>query len=186
MRRSTVLAIIAAVVVVAAGGWLVIDHHSQGADPTGPIAIDSPMPAMTGRSLSGTPMTSEGYRGRVTVINAWASWCGPCRHDEPILSGLAHRYGSRVRFVGIDHLDDRAQAVHFADEFGVHYPSFYDPSGRFAGLFRYPYIPVVYVVDASGTMRWELLGQIDRSEVTTAIEQVLAASASASPSAQGV
>lgn len=182
MRRPAIVAIAAAVVVLAAGGWVLIDRHSHGADPTGPIAIATPLPAMSGTSLSGTPMSSDGYRGRVTVINAWASWCGPCRHDEPILTKLAHRYGSRVRFVGINHLDLRAQAVQFADEYHIPYPSFYDPSGRFASLFRYPYIPVVYVVDPSGTMRWEMLGQIDRSEVTTAIDQVLAASSSASPS----
>ena len=182
MRRSSVVAIVAAVIVVAAGGWLVIDHNSQDPQATGPIAIDTPMPAMTGESLSGKPMTSNGFRGRVTVIDAWASWCGPCRTDEPILAQLARSYGSRVRFVGIDHLDQRAQAVHSAQEFGARYPSFFDPSGRFAGLFRYPYIPVIYVVDPGGTMRWELLGQIDRSEVTTAIDQVLGTPASPSPS----
>ena len=130
-------------------------------------------------------MTSDGFRGHVTVINAWATWCGPCRHDQPILAQLARRYGSRVRFVGIDYRDDRAQALHFwNDEFEVPYPSYFDPSGKFAAPLRFPFLPVIYVVDTGGTIRRKLLGQIDRAEVTDAIDQVLAGPSSASSSAQ--
>jgi thiol-disulfide isomerase/thioredoxin len=181
MRRATVVAIVVGVAVLAAGGWLLINHRSADSTNAGPVALDTPMPPLTGKSLTGAPMTSDGYRGRVTVINAWASWCGPCRHDEPILTQLSRSYGDKVRFVGINHLDLKAQATDFAKQFGIPYPSFYDPSGRFAGVFRYPYIPVVYVVDADGTMRWELLGRIDRSEVKTAIDDVLTASSSPTP-----
>ncbi len=137
-----------------------IDHRSGNPDVTGPIALDSPMPSLTGASLNGKPMTSDGFRGHVTVINAWATWCGPCRHDQPILAQLARRYGSRVRFVGIDYRDDRAQALHFwNDEFGVPYPSYFDPSGKFAAPLRFPFLPVIYVVDAGGTIRRKLLGR---------------------------
>ena len=63
------------------------------------------------------------------------------------------------------------------------YESFFDPSGKFAATLGFPYLPVIYVVDPAGTIRWQILGATDENEVSRAVDQVLASSGS--PSAQG-
>jgi cytochrome c biogenesis protein CcmG/thiol:disulfide interchange protein DsbE len=177
MRRSTIAAIVAAAVLVAAGIWVVIDRRSPHVD-TGPIAMDKALPALQGVSLDGAPLTSKDLRGHVAVINAWATWCGPCHHDQPILSALARKYGSKVRFLGIDYRDDRAAARRFWERYHTPYPSLFDASGRFASVLGFPYLPVIYVVDPSGKIRWEILKQTDEQEVSSAIDRVLSAQGS--------
>jgi len=145
--------------------------------------MSSPLPTRDGQSLTKQPLHSSAFKGHVTVLNAWATWCGPCHHDQPILAKLARTYGSRVTFVGIDYQDQRAAAQRFWEQNKVPYASYFDPSGRFAAPLGFPYLPVIYVVDPSGTIRWQILGATDAQEVSTAIDQVLASSGQTS--AQG-
>jgi cytochrome c biogenesis protein CcmG, thiol:disulfide interchange protein DsbE len=183
MRRSTAIAIVVVAVVVSAGAWFLINHHSDPAT-VGPVAMASPMPVLDGESLTKQPLSSTLLKGHVAVINAWATWCAPCQHDQPILAKLARHYGSRVTFMGIDYQDQRTSAQAFWTQYHVPYESFFDPSGKFAAPLGFPYLPVIYVVDPGGTIRWQILGATDAAEVSRAVDQVLASSGSTS--AQGV
>jgi cytochrome c biogenesis protein CcmG, thiol:disulfide interchange protein DsbE len=66
----------------------------------------------------------EGYP---IVVNTWASWCGPCRYEFPMLQKLSARYGKRVAFLGVDSEDDADAANTFLAEEPVPYPSYSDP-----------------------------------------------------------
>lgn len=65
-------------------------------------------------------------RGYPVVANVWASWCGPCRFEFPVLQELSARYGKRVAFLGVDSEDDDAAATTFLEEEPVPYPSYTD------------------------------------------------------------
>jgi cytochrome c biogenesis protein CcmG/thiol:disulfide interchange protein DsbE len=71
-------------------------------------------------------------RGYPVVVNVWASWCGPCRFELPLLQRAAARFGKRVAFVGIDSEDEDAGARAFLDEAPVPYPSYTDPDKSLA------------------------------------------------------
>lgn len=66
-------------------------------------------------------------RGYPVVVNVWASWCGPCRFEFPVLQELSARYGKRVAFLGVDSEDDADAAQTFLAEEPVPYPSYSDP-----------------------------------------------------------
>lgn len=66
-------------------------------------------------------------RGYPVVVNIWASWCGPCRYEFPVLQELSARYGKRVAFLGVDSEDDADAAATFLEEEPVPYPSYSDP-----------------------------------------------------------
>ena len=90
-------------------------------------------------------------RGHPVVINKWASWCGPCRAELPILQRISTERGREVAFVGVNARDKRPAAERFAASYPVPYPSYEDPSERIARAIGAPSnFPVTLFVDARG------------------------------------
>ncbi|MDQ3210564.1 MAG: TlpA family protein disulfide reductase [Actinomycetota bacterium] len=112
--------------------------------------------------------------GSVLVVNVWATWCDPCRREQPALQSVYERYeGRRVEFLGINYRDNRDGAVAWIEDFGVTYPSLFDPDGRTAALLSFPFVPDTYIVDASGTIRHTIFGETSEEELSRLIEKVL-------------
>jgi len=122
-----------------------------------PITVEGPMPAIEGPGLRGEPVAPGDFRGKVTLVNFWASWCGPCRHEQPALERLAKELDG-VGFVGINFRDDPAAALEYLREFDVSYPSVEDRDGALAHAFLVPYLPATILVDEAGEMRYRLVG----------------------------
>ncbi len=124
--------------------------------------ISGPMPELSGETLQGGTFSPEDYRGRVVVVAFWATWCGPCRREQPVLNAAALAAGpDGPVFVGIDYVDDRAAALAWIDEFDVPYPSLEDPSGATAYRFGVPFLPATIFVDATREMRFRVVGAVD-------------------------
>ena len=136
---------------------------------------DQPLPRLTGETLTGETIDAHAYAdGSVLVINVWADWCDPCRREQPDLVRLAERFEDRgVRFLGINYQDDRDAARAWVEEYGVPYPSLFDPSGRTAVDLGFPALPDTYVVDRAGTVRWIVFGETDEEELGELIEDAL-------------
>ena len=134
-----------------------------------------PLPTLTGEDLDGRPMSTDDFAGSVLVINVWATWCLECETETPALVRLANAYGPRgVVFLGIDHGDQVALAQGFVERFGVPYPSFSDPAGRFAATLGYFTLPDTYVVDATGMIRFVLNGATTEAQLGPLLDRVLA------------
>lgn len=89
-----------------------------------------PAPTIRGESLDGTELDLSAMRGKVLVLNFWASWCNPCRAESPTLVKVAQDNAARgVAFVGINIKDDRGAARRFDEVHGVPYPSLFDQPG---------------------------------------------------------
>lgn len=141
-----------------------------------PVAIDEPLPALAGPTLDGGTIAPDEYRGRVVLVNVWATWCGPCRQEQPMLQRLWERYEDRgVYFLGIDYRDDHAKALTWVeDEFHVTYPSIEDPSGSFADDLGFTGLPATYVADRSGRMRYQVLGAAEEEDLVRILDEMLA------------
>ena len=149
----------------------------QGGDGVlGVAERNEPLPTLRFETLDGRHLDAASYAdGDVLVINVWADWCKPCRAEQPELVRLADHFEDRgVRFLGINYWNDREAARAWVREFGVPYPSLYDPSGRTAADLGYPALPDTFVVDPQGTIRWVVFGETDRHELRGLIEHVLA------------
>jgi len=105
--------------------------------------------------LAGSPEDFEArlreLRGHPVVINKWASWCGPCRAELPILQELSTSRGKEIAFVGVNARDKRPAAERFAARFPVPYPSYEDPDEKIARALKAPSnFPVTLFVDEDG------------------------------------
>jgi peroxiredoxin len=111
------------------------------------------------KSASGTNLRLSEYRGNVVMINFWATWCGPCRQEMPLLNDLYSRYG-RVGFslLGVNIDDDSRRAVDMAEELGVSFPVLFDERKEVSKLYQVEAMPVTVLVDREGKVRHVHLG----------------------------
>lgn len=92
-------------------------------------------------------------RGYPVVVNVWASWCGPCREEFPVLQQLSARYGKRVAFLGINSEDSTDAAATFLEEEPLSYPSYVDPrKGTLESLGGIGGFPDTAFFDANGKL----------------------------------
>jgi DsbE subfamily thiol:disulfide oxidoreductase len=145
------------------------------------VAISGPMPSLAGETLSGERLDPALYEGKVVLINVWATWCGPCRREQPGLQRLWQRMHARgdVQFIGINHRDQSSKARRWIEDFGVTYPSLADPDGSVAARFEVPFLPATILVDRTGQLRYRLVGEQEAEFLEGLIEAVLASPPSA-------
>lgn len=143
------LAVIAAIVISGAGqaaGGAPIVGNMSGAFLEDP----QPVPTLSVTDINGGTVSSADWRGIVTVVNLWGTWCGPCRIETPAFVKLQEQYRAHVRFVGLA-IDDTPEAVKtFAEEFDVNYPlALISPEEEalFGNVIGYP---TTFLVDREG------------------------------------
>lgn len=117
--------------------------------------VDAPatVPDVTMETLDGRTIAMADQRGKVVLVNFWATWCGPCREEIPFLVRLAERYPDHLTVIGVSEDHGSADAVAaFAAQYGVNYPivmSTPEIKRAFPGVFA---LPTSFVVDPEGRM----------------------------------
>ena len=113
-----------------------------------------PAPDFALKSSTGQNLRLSEYRGDVVMINFWATWCGPCRQEMPLLDELYSRY-QRVGFslLGVNIDDDSGKALNMASELGVSFPVLFDSRKEVSRLYEVEAMPVTVIVDREGTVR---------------------------------
>ena len=155
-RSLAVVAVVAIVSAVAGLGyrlWTGGDGAAPGMDPQS--AVERVLKARVA-DIQGKDQSLEQWRGRVLVINYWATWCAPCREEIPVFVRLQERYGGRgLQFVGIA-IDEPASVAAFAREFQINYPlvlggvdaiELLRQAGNRAGV-----LPYTLVIDRNGRL----------------------------------
>lgn len=122
----------------------------------------------------GDPVDLSQLRGPV-LVNLWASWCGPCREEMPLLEEFHQRYGDKVAVLGIDYQDAQTdKAADLVAASGVTYPLVADPDGAVNGQGAFPNLrglPFWALVDEDGTVTHLKAGQVDSVEEIVALAE---------------
>jgi cytochrome c biogenesis protein CcmG/thiol:disulfide interchange protein DsbE len=110
-----------------------------------PAAPDFTLPRLTG----GGDFSLASTKGRVVVLNFWASWCDPCKDEAPVLNEIARRYQGRAEVIGVDTRDVEGLGRDFADRYGLTFPLLHDDGSQYRrwGLTG---LPETFVIDRRG------------------------------------
>lgn len=138
-------------------------------------------PKLDGTALDGKSLDVADYKGKVVVLNVWGSWCGPCRAEAKHFAKVSEETADQgVQFIGINTRDpQKAAAVNFEKDFGVTYPSFFDPTGKL--ILRFPKgtlnpvaIPSTVVIDRDGKIAARTLQALDAENLRKMIDPLIA------------
>jgi len=110
-----------------------------------------------------TSVALADLRGKVVVINFWASWCKPCEQEAPDLEAAWQAYepGGKVVFLGVDYVDTEPEALGYLTKFGISYPTGPDLETRISQLFRIKGVPETYFIDQTGKLVYSQIGPFD-------------------------
>ncbi len=134
-----------------------------------------PAPDFVLTSFDGQRIQLSDYRGRIVVLNFWATWCPPCRVEAPVLQRAAERLESAgVTLLGIDVWDDEAAAIEFLNEMGVTYPNAEDATRLIPVEFGVTGLPETFVIDRQGVLVRRWVGPLTDEDLDELLAPVLA------------
>jgi len=121
-----------------------------------------PAPQLALQDLEGRPHRLEDYRGKVVLINFWATWCEPCRAEMPALNKLrASLAGHPFAVLAVNLAESEARVRRFMEQVPLDFPVLLDRDSGAAKAWKARVLPVSFVVDAEGRIRYSALGEID-------------------------
>jgi cytochrome c biogenesis protein CcmG/thiol:disulfide interchange protein DsbE len=161
-RPTRPVAVLVGIAVVTAAAVVGIVATTR-AGPSGPdtIAKDAPVPNVAGTTLDGGAADLAALRGRPVVINFWASWCGPCQQEMPLLAQKAAAHaGSGLVILGVLSDDTVANGIAFERKYGATWKSVFDSTGTFKAAYHVIGRPQSYFVDKDGILRSIQIGYL--------------------------
>jgi peroxiredoxin len=167
--------VFAVVCLLALGAYLATRHWSRPAEHTrgGIAATHSFAPEFSLTDLSGRKLELSSYRGRVVILDFWATWCEPCRTEIPRFVDLQNKYRDRgLQIIGIS-LDDEPKPVRgFYQQFKMNYPVAVGDANlaeRYGGILG---LPVNFVIDRDGRIYGKHAGEVDLPLVEREIQSL--------------
>jgi cytochrome c biogenesis protein CcmG/thiol:disulfide interchange protein DsbE len=137
---------------------------------------EGPAPDFTLETIDGKSITLSSLRGKVVLIDFWASWCPPCREEAPRLSQVYKEYESQgVEFIGISIWDRLNDAKDYIKRFDVTYPSGLDTQGTILVDYGVRGIPEKFFIDTQGKLVAKFIGPSNTDGLRKTLDQLLAA-----------
>jgi len=173
------LFILAGVVIVAV---IVIAFYREGVPRSGEVALGpamlagAPAASFTVKRLNGKDDSLAGYRGKVVLVNLWATWCTPCRAEMPALEQLYREDRSKGFIVlGIDQGESAKVAAEYARARGVSFPVLIDEAQQYGRAYAARGIPTSVLVDRNGHVVKGVDGEMTLAQMRALITPVLTA-----------
>ena len=150
-----------------------------GGAEAGAVRVGAPAPDYATTTLAGDSASLVALRGKVVLLNVWATWCHPCRDEIPELEVLHQRLrgrGLEIVGVSVDVPGMEGGIRSFMKEFGMSYAVWLDPDERVSSQFRTIGVPETFLIDRAGVIRWRKIGPVRRDDPTlsAALDRALA------------
>ncbi len=129
-----------------------------------PATVHYAAPALELKDIHGTSASLADYRGRVVLVNNWATWCPPCKAELPTLESYYEDHAQEgFTVIGIEAGESQQDVQPFVQAFRINFPIWLDPQRASMEAFRNQNLPSSYVLDRSGMIRYAWTGEISRA-----------------------
>lgn len=164
--------VLLALVLLAAVAYATRDVAVQ----SGWVAVvnPKPVPDLTLQTLDGTSLRLTDLRGKPVLVNFWATWCEPCKAETPDLVQAYKEIGDQLHIVGIsiDQPNSRDEVRRFIQRYGVPYPVVLDLDNSAQRAFNIFPIPVSYIVDSQGVIRYTRNSTVTRADIQQVLDDL--------------
>ena len=176
-RTRTILILIAAGLLIGAGLGVLLILSLQLGGPwlarltahSGDVPLaaetNAPAPDFELTNLSGQAVRLADLRGHPVVVNFWATWCGPCRLEMPLLQKYADRYPQDLRILAVNDGEAADNIQKFVDELGLRFEILQDPTEKATNLYRVGAFPSTFFLDADGNIRFRHIGTLNEDQL---------------------
>lgn len=137
-----------------------------------PPAVGQPAKDFNLPLLGGSNQRLHDLRGTPVVINFWATWCGPCREEMPLLDSFAEEYSGHVVVLGINSGESESQVAAFVEEIQVDFPILLDEDEQVTDRYFVRNFPITFFVDAEGIVRAQHLGVLSEDLLARYLETI--------------
>lgn len=134
--------------------------------------IDAPALDFTLDNLDGESLTLSNLRGQNVLINFWATWCGPCRQEMPMLQAAAERYAPDLVILAVNIGEEPWRVKKFVYELGLSFEILMDEGNQVQDLYRVQAYPTTYLIDAAGVIRAQHVGLLSETQLEKYLERV--------------
>lgn len=144
----------------------------EGADLQESPSVDSAAPEFELLDLNTEKFSLSEMRGKIIVLNFWATWCEPCKLEMPFFEQLHTSGQSDLEIWGINFDEPPQQVEYFVKELNLSFPILLDPGGKIQELYRVRGYPTTFVVDKAGVIRFHHIGLITEQQLAGYLEQI--------------
>jgi cytochrome c biogenesis protein CcmG, thiol:disulfide interchange protein DsbE len=152
-------------------------QNQNSSDSNSSPLLGHPAPDFTLAALSNSPMPAvhlTNFKGKPIVLNFWASWCDPCKHEAPLLEAIWQRVQSQgVVFLGIDYDDTQGDGLSFLQTYGITYRSAMDTGGAVSINYGVSGVPETFFIDRHGVIVQKVIGELTQQTLQANIQALL-------------
>jgi len=156
---------------------IMLGKRQQGTVQPGDKIPDFTLPLFSGYEHEGSSQVKlSDLKGKVVVLNFWASWCKPCEQEAAEMEQAWQTYGpsGNVVFLGADYVDTEPEARIYLQKFGITYPTGPDLATKVSQLFRIQGVPETYFIDKNGVLQYVKIGPFSSvDEISAQIDKLL-------------
>jgi cytochrome c biogenesis protein CcmG/thiol:disulfide interchange protein DsbE len=139
-----------------------------------PVEMDYSAPELELTTLDGAPVSLADFRGRVVLVNLWATWCPPCREEMPTLNSFYEQYKDQgFVLIAINQEESREVVEPFVEEFGLTFPVWLDEDYLAEDAFKTVHLPSSYVIGRDGNVRLMWIGAISEANLEKYIPDII-------------
>ena len=123
-------------------------------------------------NLAGQTVAVSDFKGKVVMVNFWASWCAPCRDEMPLIQKFADLYEQDMVVLAVNAGEDEATVRQFIDEFGLDFAILLDPPNIVANLYRVYAYPTTMFIDRDGVWQATHIGELNDVLLTRYLTEI--------------
>lgn len=171
LRHKVISGLVA--LFVAAAIAVSVATTGSAATPSYPAAAAFTLPVL---GQPGQQVSLSQYKGKPVIVNFWASWCGPCQQETPLLAKWYKQQDGHVVLLGLDENDSQASALKFAAAKGITYPVGFDPTTVAAGAYGVDGLPQTFFLNAQHRIVDHVLGAVTEASLAKGLKLMDSAS----------